>query len=43
MTNWYGGYSIAGYARKELEGKLGRSIVSQKNYLKNPQNKLLNK
>lgn len=37
------GGSIAGHARKELEDKLGRSIVSKKNYLKKSQNKLLNK
>lgn len=35
------GGSIAGNARKELEGKLGRSVVSQKNYLKNRQNRKL--
>jgi len=35
------GGSIAGNARKELEKKLGRSVVSKKNYLKKPQNKKL--
>ena len=35
------GGKIAGNARKELEKKLGRSIVAKNNYLKNPQNKKL--
>ena len=33
------GGSIAGGARKKLEKRLGRSIVTKQNYLKNPQNK----
>jgi len=33
------GGAIAGGARKQLEKRLGRSVVSKKNYLKNPQNK----
>lgn len=33
------GGNIAGGARKQLEKRLGRSIVSKKNYLKNPENK----
>ena len=38
------GGRIAGNARKELETKLGRSLVSKKNFIKNPENKrLLNK
>ena len=32
------GGNIAGGARKQLEKRLGRSIVSKKNYLKTPQN-----
>ena len=35
------GGKIAGNARKELEKKLGRSVVSRKNYLKNPEDKKL--
>ena len=35
------GGSIAGNARKQLEKKLGRPIVSKKNYLNSPQNKKL--
>lgn len=30
---------IAGGARKKLEARLGRSVVSKKNFLKNPENK----
>lgn len=33
------GGSIAGGARKKLEKRLGKSIVSKQNYLKNPENK----
>jgi len=36
------GGDIAGNARKELEKKLGRSVVSRKNYLKKYKKKLLN-
>jgi hypothetical protein len=35
------GGDIAGGARKKLEKRLGRSVVSRANYLKNPQNKKL--
>lgn len=35
------GGKIAGNARKELEKKLGRSVVSNKNFLKRPQGKKL--
>ena len=35
------GGDIAGGARKKLEKRLGKSIVSKKNYLKNPENKML--
>jgi len=35
------GGSIAGNARKELEQKSGEDVISQQNYLKNPQNKKL--
>ena len=35
------GGRIAGNARKELETKLGRSLVSKKNFIKNPENKRL--
>jgi len=35
------GGKIAGNAKKELEKKLGRSISTKKNYLKNPENKKL--
>jgi DNA-damage-inducible protein D len=35
------GGSIAGHARQELEKKLGRPVVSKKNYLKKSQNKKL--
>jgi DNA-damage-inducible protein D len=35
------GGDIAGGARKQLEKRLGKSIVSKKNYLKNPENKKL--
>ena len=35
------GGNIAGGARKQLEKRIGRSIVSRKNYLKNPENKKL--
>ena len=35
------GGKIAGNARKELEKKLGRSVVSRRNYLKTPQDKRL--
>lgn len=31
--------NIAGGARKKLETRLGRSVVSKKNFLKNPENK----
>ncbi len=31
--------NIAGGARKKLEARLGRSVVSKKNFLKNPENK----
>ena len=37
----HAGGDIAGGARKKLENHLGRSIVSQKNYLKQPENKKL--
>jgi len=33
------GGRIAGNARKELETKLGRTLVSKKNFIKNPENK----
>ena len=36
------GGNIAGGARKQLERRLGRSIVSRKNYLRQPQQKSLN-
>jgi prophage antirepressor-like protein len=35
------GGNIAGGARKQLEKRLGRSVVSQENYLKKPQDKKL--
>lgn len=35
------GGDIAGGARKKLEKRLGRSVVSKKNYLKNPERKQL--
>ncbi len=35
----YAGGNIAGGARKQLEKRLGRSIVSQNNYLKKPEDK----
>ena len=35
------GGDIAGGARKQLEKRLGKSIVSKKNYLKKPENKKL--
>jgi hypothetical protein len=35
------GGGIAGGARKHLEKRLGRSIVSKKNYLKKPEKKKL--
>jgi len=35
------GGRIAGNARKELETKLGRTLVSKKNFIKNPQDKKL--
>ena len=35
------GGNIAGNARKQLEKRLGRSIVSKKNYLRHPQSKKL--
>ncbi|MEI6304964.1 MAG: Bro-N domain-containing protein [Candidatus Taylorbacteria bacterium] len=35
------GGDIAGGARRKLEEKLGRSVVSKKNFLKNPENKKL--
>ena len=35
------GGKIAGNAKKELEKKLGRSITTKENYLKNPENKKL--
>jgi hypothetical protein len=35
------GGDIAGGARKKLEKRLGKSVVSKNNYLKNPQNKRL--
>lgn len=31
--------NIAGGARKKLEARLGHSVVSKKNFLKNPENK----
>ncbi len=37
------GGDIAGGARKKLEGRLGRSVVSKKNFLQKPQNKRLSK
>ena len=37
------GGKIAGDARKQLEKKLGRSVVSKKNFLKQPENKKLSK
>lgn len=39
---WAGG-SIAGGAREKLEIRLGKSVVSDKNYLKKVENKKLNK
>ena len=33
------GGNIAGGARKNLEKRLGRSVVTEKNFLKNPENK----
>ncbi len=33
------GGDIAGGARKKLEARLGRSVVSKKNFLKNPEDK----
>ncbi|PIZ81557.1 MAG: phage antirepressor protein, partial [Parcubacteria group bacterium CG_4_10_14_0_2_um_filter_41_6] len=35
------GGDIAGGARKKLEKRLGKSVVSKKNYLKMPENKML--
>jgi hypothetical protein len=35
------GGRIAGNARKELETRLGRTLVSKKNFIKNPENKKL--
>ncbi len=35
------GGDIAGGARKKLERRLGRSVVSKKNYLRNPQDRKL--
>lgn len=35
------GGDIAGDARKQLEKRLGKSVISKKNYLKNPENKKL--
>jgi len=35
------GGRIAGNARKELEKKLGRTLISKKNFIKNPQDKKL--
>jgi hypothetical protein len=35
------GGDIAGGARKKLEKRLGKSIVTKNNYLKKPQNKKL--
>lgn len=35
------GGGIAGNARKELEKKIGKPVVSKENYLKSPQNKKL--
>jgi hypothetical protein len=35
------GGDIAGGARKNLEKRLGRTVVSKKNYLKKPQDKRL--
>jgi hypothetical protein len=35
------GGGIAGGARKKLEKRLGKSVVSGKNYLKEPENKKL--
>jgi len=40
-TDAKAGGDIAGGARKQLEKRIGRSIVSRKNYLKNPENKKL--
>ncbi|MDP3996022.1 MAG: phage antirepressor protein, partial [bacterium] len=40
-TDAKAGGNIAGGARKQLEKRIGRSIVSRKNYLKNPENKKL--
>ena len=37
------GGKISGDARKQLEKKLGRSVVSKKNFLKQPENKKLSK
>ncbi|MBI2050556.1 MAG: Bro-N domain-containing protein [Parcubacteria group bacterium] len=37
------GGDIAGGARKKLEKRLGRSVVSRKNFLKNPEKKILRK
>jgi prophage antirepressor-like protein len=37
------GGDIAGGARKKLEKRLGRSVVSKKNFLQKPENKRLNK
>ena len=42
-TDAKAGGDIAGGARKQLEKRIGRSIVSRKNYLKNPENKKLKK
>jgi len=35
------GGEIAGGARKQLEKRLGKSIVTKKNFLKNPEDKKL--
>ena len=35
------GGDIAGGARKKLEKRLGRSVASKKNFLKNSENKIL--
>ena len=37
------GGAIAGGARKQLEKRIGRSVVSKKNFLKKPENKKLQK
>jgi hypothetical protein len=35
------GGAVAGNARKELERKSGKKVISKENYLKQPQNKKL--